>query len=124
VAIGVVGGTVAEPRVGYLAEPLPVTEHLLSLVEPVAPSEVLRFAAPCAGDSCQHFDGQNCLLVSKAVALLPAVVPVLPPCKIRPSCRWWRQEGRAACMRCPQVVTDNHSPSDAMTKVSDPSYRL
>jgi len=124
VAIGIVGGTVAEPRVGYLVEPMPVTEQLLSLTEPIEPSEVLRFAAPCAGDSCQHFDGHDCRLISKVVALLPSVVTVLPPCKIRRGCRWWLQEGRAACMRCPQVVTDNKNPSEAMTEVSDPTYVL
>jgi hypothetical protein len=43
---------------------------------------------------------------------------------VRSTCRWWMQEGRAACTRCPQVVTADHAPTDAMTKVSDPAYRL
>jgi hypothetical protein len=94
-------------RLGYLAEPIPLTDELLSLTAPVQPAEVFRFSAPCAGDDCQHFDGRDCSLISKAVALLPAVVTRLPACRVRSTCRWWLQEGRAACARCPQVVTQD-----------------
>ena len=121
VAIGVVGGTTTQPVVGYLAEHLPVTDDLLALTGPVQPDEVFRFAAPCAGDACQHFDGQDCRLVTKIVTMLPAVVEVLPSCKLRPTCRWWLQEGRAACRRCPQVVTRNYLPSATMVRVTDPA---
>jgi len=48
VAFGVAGGTAAEPPVSYLKEPLPVTPELLELAEPVEPTEVFHFAAPCA----------------------------------------------------------------------------
>jgi hypothetical protein len=37
--------------------------------------------------------------------MLPEVVDSLPACNICRDCRWFRQEGRAACMRCPQIVT-------------------
>jgi len=44
----------------------------------------------------------------------------LPPCRIRQSCRWWLQEGKAACFRCPQVVTDDYNPSEIMAEVAEP----
>ena len=118
---GVVNGTVEEPRVGYLAEPQLVTDKILALCDPVKPTEVFRFAAPCAGTGCKHFDGSNCRLVKRTVQLLPEVVDVLPPCSIRSSCRWWQQEGKAACMRCPEIVTEIYQPTEQQRQVADPA---
>jgi hypothetical protein len=121
VVFGVVGGTAVEPRLIHLVEPRPVTEELLAMADPVKPTEVFRFAAPCAGSRCAHYDGANCRLAQRTIALLPAVVETLPPCRIRAHCRWWLQEGRAACLRCPQVVTENYLPSEQMRQAADPS---
>lgn len=122
VAFGVVGGTPEEPRLVHLTRALPVTDELLSLAGPVAPTEVFRFAAPCAGHACQHFDGEDCRLVRRVVQILPAVTAEeLPPCTLRPTCRWWQQEGKAACARCPQIVTENYGPSEALTRAADPN---
>jgi len=120
VVLGVVGGTVNEPRVAYLSEPLPVTDELLALSSPVKPTEIFRFAAPCEGNACQHFDGSNCRLATRIVQLLPAVVEVLPPCRLRPNCRWWQQEGKAACVRCPQIVTQIYHPSEQQRQAANP----
>ena len=35
--------------------------------------------------------------------------------------RWWRQEGKVACLRCPQVVTDASYPSELYRQVADPN---
>ncbi len=121
IVFGIVGGTVEEPRLGYLDEPQPVTEDLLALSGPVKPTEVFRFAAPCAGSSCRHFDGADCTLAKKTARLLPAVVDRLPPCRLHPKCRWWRQEGKAACMRCPMIVTEDYRPTDQQRQLVDPT---
>ena len=121
VVFGVVSGTVEEPRLAHLVEPQPVTDELLALSDPVKATEIFRFAAPCAGNACQHFDGSNCRLAKKIVQLLPEVVAGLPPCRLRPNCRWWQQEGKAACMRCPQVVTENYSPSEQLRQAANPA---
>ena len=121
VLFGVVGGTVEEPRVGYLEEPRPVTPELLSLSGLVKPTEVFRFAAPCAERACRHFDGSDCRLVTKIVARTPAVVGILPACRLRPRCRWWVQEGGAACTRCPIIVTENYQPSAELRQAADPT---
>jgi hypothetical protein len=115
---GVVGGTERGPLLAYLAEPVPATEEVLTLAGPVAPTEVFRFAAPCAGVDCRHFDGSGCRLATRVVRLLPAVVDGLPPCPLRPDCRWWRQEGKAACLRCPQVVSETCEPSAVLRLVA------
>jgi hypothetical protein len=90
VVFGLVRGTVDEPRVFPLAKPQPVTPELLALAAPVRPTEVFRFAAPCAGTACSHFDGAKCQLAGRFVKLLPPVTATLPPCHLRTNCRWWR----------------------------------
>jgi hypothetical protein len=67
--------------------------------------------------SSQHFDGANCGLATRIVSILPAVVEQLPDCQIRSDCRWFRQEGAAACRRCPQISTVNYEASEAMQAV-------
>lgn len=120
-AFGVVGGTVKEPRVSYFAEPQQVTQELLDLTSPVSPTEVLRIAAPCAKSRCQHFDGMNCQLVSRTVAYLQPVAEKLPPCQIRSSCRWWHEQGKDACFRCPQVVTDSATDNEQFILAATPT---
>lgn len=123
-AFGVVGGTPGERRVGYLAERVPVTDELLALAGPVKPTEVFRFAAPCAGSACGHFDGTDCRLATKLVQLTPVVTLALPACALRPDCRWWRQEGKAACMVCPSIRTETLTATDQERKAADISFLL
>lgn len=121
VVFGVVSGTVKDPRVAYLKQPQSITDELIAQASPVTPTEIFRTAAPCAESGCQHFDGKDCRLAMRIVDKLPAVVEELPPCSIRRDCRWWQQEGKAACMRCPQVITDNYNPSELMRDVAKPT---
>ncbi|HEY5139539.1 MAG TPA: nitrogen fixation protein [Methylococcales bacterium] len=118
IVFGVVGGTAQAPQLMHI-EPRPVTSEVLALTQPVNPAEVFRFAAPCAGDTCQHFDGFNCRLATRIVASLPVVVDSLPSCHLRPTCRWWQQEGKTACFRCPQIVTETHNPTEHLQNVAD-----
>lgn len=120
VVFGIAAGTVEQPRVSYLPQLQPVTEELLALAAPVAPTEVFRFAGTCVEQQCVHFDGTNCRLAQRVVEGLSEVTDTLPPCRIRQSCRWWLQEGKSACLRCPQVVTDNYNPSEIMAEVAEP----
>ncbi len=118
VVFGIISGTVAEPRVAYLKKPLPITDELIAKASPITPAEIFRTAATCATKGCQHFDGQDCRLAMRIVEKLLPVAEALPPCSIRRDCRWWQQEGKAACMRCPQVITDNYNPSEVEIQVS------
>ena len=119
---GVVGGGPDDDGlVAYLREPQPPTAEVLAAAGPLPPTTVFRFASPCATSACVHFDGADCRLAARVVDLLPPVVEVLPPCPVRSRCRWWRQEGRAACMRCPAIATDPAAASDALRRAADPS---
>jgi len=118
---GVVVGTVEAPRVAYLPARLLFEAPAESADPAFEPGEVFRFAAPCAGRGCAHFDGADCRLASRLVERLPPVVDILPHCALRPDCRWWRQEGAAACVRCPQVVTETWHPSDELSEIAAPA---
>jgi hypothetical protein len=119
--IGVVTFDEAEPRVAYLNESVPLTQELLASAAPAEPREVFRIAAHCEESRCTHFNGVKCKLASRIVQILPAVVDSLPACLIRVSCRWYTQEGRAACFRCPQVVTQPLDPSPEYAHAAMPA---
>jgi hypothetical protein len=106
VVIGVVAGTAEQPKLIPLAEPEPVTEEIFKLASPHHPSEIFRIAAPCVEGGCKNFGNGLCHL-AKAVLRSPEAVDDLPPCRIRSHCVWWHQEGKPACLRCPEVVTNN-----------------
>ncbi|MDJ0660110.1 MAG: nitrogen fixation protein [Crocosphaera sp.] len=120
VVFGVVRGTLDNPNVTYLKKSQPVTEELLELAKPVTPTEVFRTAATCVESQCQHFNGTKCTLVQRVVDKLPVVKDNLPACAIRKDCRWWLQEGKSACYRCPQVVTDNYATTELIREVAKP----
>jgi hypothetical protein len=121
VIFGIVVGTPAEPHVVHLDRVKPIPPELLALDAPVKPTEIFRIAATCIETSCQHFDGTNCRLTTRIVAGLPPVTNRLPACAIRSTCRWWYQEGAAACLRCQQVVRDNYIASDELIHAIDPT---
>jgi hypothetical protein len=110
--------------VAYLSQTMPVPEDVAALTAPVPPNAVLRTAAPCAGSGCRHFSGHNCTLIERIAAALDPVVDRPPACAIRGTCRWWAEQGRAACVRCPQIVTDRDAPSEAYALAMMPPERV
>ncbi len=94
---------------------------LLDLADPVRPTEVFRFAAPCLCNGCRHFSGTRCGLATKIVRMVPPATDELPECDIRPSCRWFGQEGGEACLRCPRIVTNDAYRSVDVVGAADPS---
>jgi hypothetical protein len=116
--IGVIDTACDEPRVAYLNERVPVTGELLRMTAPLKPTEVFRFGAHCEERACKHFDGSRCQLAARIVQILPAVAETLPACVIRADCRWYAEEGRAACLRCPQVVTQSYDASETMQRAA------
>jgi hypothetical protein len=106
------------PRVQYLNQPLPATPEVLAMAAPLKPTEVFRLSATCAEHRCPHFDGADCQLATRVVQILPAAVESLPPCIIRRDCRWYSQEGGAACLRCPEITTVTYDVSARTQEVS------
>jgi hypothetical protein len=99
-------------RVGYLTEAVPLTPEVLALSGSDQPPEVLRIAAPCMHGGCLHHEAGACALGARIARMLDPVVSSLPRCAIRPHCRWFAEQGPAACVRCPQVVTNARDGSN------------
>lgn len=116
---GIVVGTPEIPEVIYLERVKPIPPELLAIDSPVKPTEIFRIAANCSEGGCKHFDGANCRLAQRIVDGLPATSEQIPNCAIRDNCRWWNQEGTAACLRCSQIVRDNYITTDRLTQVMD-----
>lgn len=116
--LGVIRADTAEPRLAYLNERVAATAELMAAAAPALPGEVFRLAAKCEESKCTHFHAGACRLASRIVDMLPEVTDSLPPCVIRKSCRWFHQEGRAACLRCPQIVTASWQPDDLTQRVA------
>jgi hypothetical protein len=102
----------------YLNQFVPASQEVLAMAAPLKPTEVFRLAATCAEGKCPHFDGTDCRLATRIVKILPAAVDTLPPCLIRQDCRWYSQEGGAACRRCPEVTTISYDLSEQVREVS------
>jgi hypothetical protein len=119
----VVGGTLEQPETAYLDQTLPVTPELIEMTAPVSPAEVFRIAAPCLmSTACWHFDEprQACRLAIRTVRMAPVIVSKPPRCAIRGQCQWWHQEGVSACLRCPQVLTNDVNPDALIKAAGDP----
>jgi hypothetical protein len=116
--LGVVQQEGPRPVVEYLNARVPATPEILAMAAPLKPTEVFRLAATCAEHKCPHFDGADCRLATRVAKMLPPVVDSLPPCAIRKECRWFAQEGAAACMRCPEITTISYDLSAKVREVS------
>jgi hypothetical protein len=116
--LGVVQQEGPTPRLVYLNQLIAAGEEVLAMAAPLKPTEVFRLAATCAEGRCPHFDGTDCRLATRVVKILPAAVEALPPCIIRKDCRWFSQEGGAACRRCPEITTVSYDMSEQVREVS------
>src|SRR5689334_7254904 len=102
--IGVISGSAEAPQIAYLERGVSVDSQALGAPSSLDPTEVFRFAASCEERRCAHFTGSECSLAARIVDQLPEVVDILPRCQIRATCRWYAEQGAAACRRCPQVI--------------------
>ena len=113
--IGLVGAT---KQVANLGSAIPVDENFIALARSAGiPEQRFRFSAPCVELSCTHWTGHSCGLINVAReqahhAGLLAETLAVPPCGIRPKCRWWLQDGPSACAACKFVVFDPGSSGD------------
>ena len=115
---GVIGGSVEEPRVAYLKESAVVDVSSFGKLGTLQPTHVFRFAARCEEHRCAHYNGQRCTLIQHIVEKLDPVVDLLPPCLVRPTCRWFAEVGSEACRRCPQVITMIPKGDDKLNKAA------
>jgi hypothetical protein len=99
--------------------PLEAVAHLVP--DSILATDMLRLAAPCVERRCGHFAEGRCTLASRIVARLPGGDDHFLACSLRPSCRWWRQEGAAVCRRCPLITSEPSRASHLLYRVAGPA---
>jgi hypothetical protein len=98
-----------QARLAHVTPALPVDAEFIERASRGGPPEArMRFASPCVEGRCAQWTGTGCGVIADAMAAdLPTVESRrLPRCAIRPHCRWYHQEGGAACRACPLILTD------------------
>jgi hypothetical protein len=105
ILLGVVG---EDGRVQYLKDRIEIDQDFIDLASQDGPLEQrFRFGGTCVESGCQQWDGGKCRVIETVASFLePETTASLPPCSIRPTCRWYRQAGPSACRICPLVRTE------------------
>lgn len=110
---GVVLEEDGETRVAYLQKDAALPDDFDPTSLGVDPAYALRFAAPCANMGCGQWREGGCGLGKAIVEQLAPVVDIAPTCMLRKTCRWYAENGKASCLRCPKITTRVH-PSQAV----------
>jgi hypothetical protein len=118
--LGVVSGAPDAPRIAYLNAHLPAMRRCLHRPRHFPRPASCASPALARNASARISTAPNCQLATRIVRILDEVVDALPRCAIRPTCRWYAQEGRPACLRCPQVVTELTGPDERLRAVALP----
>ncbi|WP_433531688.1 hypothetical protein ACQPYA_06245 [Micromonospora sp. CA-263727] len=98
-------------RVAYVTPALPAEVAVDAAAEAGGPVEGrYRLAGPCVTSRCGFWTGEHCGLGERLVSSYAETVGPpeidLPRCAIRRTCRWYGEQGPAACAACAHVVTD------------------
>lgn len=118
--LGVICEVDGQAFLHHLADKVAVTPDVLALAGTASVGHVFRIAAACATSACSHFDGEDCRLASKLIHGATDRVKALPPCRIRRNCRWYVQEGKAACFVCPLILSETAEPTRALAYAANP----
>jgi hypothetical protein len=106
------------PQVSFFQSSFPVSAGtMIALADgTLRATEMFRFAAPCEQSGCANWSGEHCRVAERLVQIMPVSSVELPACVLRPDCRWFFQEGGAACVRCSQVVTNGARFEEALNR--------
>lgn len=102
---GVISGTPEETRVAFFRKSALDSFDWRKQFDTTDATRLFRFGARCEESGCAHFGSGKCKLGQRINRDLPPVVDALPACLLRPTCRWFAEQGGSVCLRCPQVVT-------------------
>jgi hypothetical protein len=116
--IGVIAGSATETRIAFFKKETLDQFDWRSRFADAEATRLLRFGATCDESRCAHFSSGRCSLGKRVNDQLAAVVDDLPPCLLRSTCRWFSEQGRSVCLRCPQVITKIPRAEDALNAVA------
>jgi hypothetical protein len=95
--------------IAILPEPLKIDESFIDLSNQVASAErQFRFTNKCVESGCKQWTGQRCGVADNLIHASQSMKleHTLQECGIRLQCRWYKQNGEAACKICPLVITE------------------
>ena len=96
-------------RVAILPEPLKIDESFIDISNQLATAEQqFRFTNKFVESGCKQWTGQRCGVADNLIQASQSLKleTTLPKCGIRGQCRWYHQNGAAACKICPLVITE------------------
>ncbi len=110
ILLGIVNG---DGTVGFLPERLLIDQEFVDAAHRGrTPEKRFRFSNRCVQGACRQWTGDRCGVIDRVMDFLGTTEPPadLPRCSIRTQCRWYGQNGPAACSACPLVITDLKVP--------------
>jgi hypothetical protein len=99
-------GVVKENSVDILSAPIEVDDVFIKAANTGKVAEQkFRFVNKCVKSGCEQWTGSECGVIKRVLTAVEEKIQneQLPPCSIRPECRWYAQEGSMACKACPTV---------------------
>jgi hypothetical protein len=107
-------------HLAYLQTPVSVDERFVAQAKAEgSPERRFRFTGACVEDACPQWTGERCAVADEVVSTIPVAAPSkLPACVIRRTCRWFAQNGAAACRVCDQIVDDSGGFETHRSRVS------
>lgn len=117
---------VGEERLEFVAEEIQVPASLPLAADPESLLRRARFVGSCRAGECGHWTGVSCRL-GHAIARvdIPSSIHI-SRCSIRSSCRWYKENGSAACRPCQHVryVPIEVRQNVQSTNEGDPDFRM
>jgi hypothetical protein len=100
-----------EGRVHFLKQSIKIDDTFINETKNGRPAdERFRFTGKCVEGGCKHW------IIGKEKCGLAALISqnskensIFPNCPIRLKCRWYAQEGTAACNKCSDVFRNEES---------------
>ena len=96
-------------KVAILPQPLAISSDFIEKANQSSKAEQkFRFTNKCVASGCTQWTGSRCGVADQIIGVMNelSVTDGIPVCAIRPSCRWFMQNGPDACKVCPYVITE------------------
>jgi hypothetical protein len=97
-------------HLAFLKNLLVVDEQFVQIArQGRTPERRFRFSDVCIQGACKQWTEDRCSVMDQVLQYVePGELQSseLPPCPVRPRCRWHHQLGNTACSVCPVVITD------------------
>lgn len=100
-----IGIAQANQQIEFIGNPIRIDRQFVKIAQEGRPPETrFRFAKKCGKSICANWAGGHCGLIAELRDNREGLGGELPNCGIRDRCRWYAEQGAAACDICPNIV--------------------